>query len=287
MRYCIRAYSEAAAPNERRARLNIADLYDTLGRPDDARALYEEAITIGPDNWSNYYGYGQFLFLNGRLDEAPAHLEKAAELNPNAPGPIAFLGFVALSGGDLGGARDYYERAVTLKDDARARKWLGLVYYYDGAFDQALEHWRRVLEQAPRDPSAHTNVADALRQQGHLDEARDLYLAGLALYDEAIVRNPADDDARALRALAHAALGKCSQARTELAAVLSRHTADPHFLRYAAVGAGRCHQMDWATDLVLESISAGNVVDVRFDPDLAIVREDPRVRRPLGLLGAL
>ena len=52
-----------------------------------------------------------------------------------------------------------------------------------------------------------------------------------------------------------------------------------------AVAAGRCGLTDWGADLVLQSIGAGNVVGIWFDPDLAGVRLDPRVRRPLELIG--
>jgi hypothetical protein len=68
--------------------------------------------------------------------------------------------------------------------------------------------------------------------------------------------------------------------------VLETHPGNPAFLYYGALAASRCHLDDWASDLVLESIGAGNVAGIWFDPDLAKIRLDPRVRRPLELIGS-
>jgi hypothetical protein len=68
--------------------------------------------------------------------------------------------------------------------------------------------------------------------------------------------------------------------------VLEDHPGDPVFLYYGALTAARCRLDEWARELVLESVGAGNVVSIWFDPDLETVRRDPRVRRPLDLIGS-
>jgi tetratricopeptide (TPR) repeat protein len=272
------------APGDYASRRNAADLYEMLGRNEDAEEIYGSLVEEQPLHWINHYWYGRFLYRTGKLKAAAVYLERARDLHPDAVGPVTLLGFCHLASGDLDQARQEFERALSLSSSpARASAWL--IHYYAGEFDRALEHWLQVLEAEPERPTSHMEVADALRQLGRTSEAKRHYQHALELYANAIELEP-EDELVAQRAQVLGAIGRCAEARTELEPILARHPGNPDFLYYGALTAGRCRLDDWASELVLESIGAGNVVGIWFDPDLARVRLDPRVRRPLELIGS-
>ncbi len=272
------------APGDYASRRNAADLYETLAREGEAEEIYERLVSDQPLHWNNHYWYGGFLYRSGNLKAAAAALERAKELSPEAEPPVTLLGFCHLASGDLGKARAEFEGALSLSPGPRSRKRLGLVHYYAGEFESALSQWSQVLEAEPDQPTAHMEIADALRQLGRSSEAADHYREALALYAKAIEGTPTDE-LRAQRAQVLAAVGRCGESRKQIEPILDENPANPDFLYYGALTAGRCGLNDWAADLVLRSIGAGNVVGIWFDPDLARVRLDPRVRRPLELIG--
>jgi len=272
------------APGDFGSRRNAADLYETLGRGREAEKIYEKLVADQPFYWNNHYWYGGFLYRSGNLKAAAVSLERARELEPSADEPVTLLGFYHLARGDLERAEREFERALSLSPEPRSRKRLGLVHYYAGKFDRALAQWSQVLEAEPELATAHMEVADALRQLGRAREADDRYRIALERYAKAIALEPSDE-LRAQRAQVLAALYRCGEARREMEPVLERNRRNPDFLYYGALAAARCRLDDRASELVLESIGAGNVAGIWFDPDLARVRLDPRVRRPLELIG--
>ena len=52
----------------------------------------------------------------------------------------------------------------------------GLIIY-----DEAIEHWRRVLEITPDNASAYTNLGAAFAESGRLAEAQTMYERALAI----------------------------------------------------------------------------------------------------------
>jgi tetratricopeptide (TPR) repeat protein len=271
------------APGDYASRRNAADLYETLGRDREAEEIYAGLVAEQPRHANNHFWYGGFLYRRGNLKAAAVSLERAIELAPEAEPPLTLLGFCHLSGGDLEGARKMFERALELSPEPRARQRLGLVHYYAHEFDRSLELWSQVLSAEPEKAASHADVADALRQLGRASEARDHYHAALELYEKT---SGMETEARAQRAQVLAAAGRCREAKSGMETALAEHPGDPVFLYYGALTAARCRLDDWAAELVLDSIGAGNVVGIWFDPDLETVRRDPRVRRPLELIGS-
>jgi tetratricopeptide (TPR) repeat protein len=271
------------APGDYASRRNAADLYETLGRKAEAEEIYEQLVADQPLHWNNHYWYGGFLYRSGNLKAAAVSLERARALAPEAEPPVTLLGFCHLASGDLEDARRGFEKALELRPEPRARQRVGLVHYYAHEFDRALELWSHVLSAEPESAAAHADVADALRQLGRLSEAQSHYREALELYERA---PGLETEAQAQRAQVLAAAGRCREAKGEMERVLKNHPGDPVFLYYGALTAARCRLDEWAAALVIESIGAGNVVSIWFDPDLETVRRDPRVRRPLELIGS-
>jgi tetratricopeptide (TPR) repeat protein len=56
-----------------------------VGNLDQAIKLYKQAVALDPLRTNSYSAMGYLLFVAGRFDEAQAALQKALDLNPQAP----------------------------------------------------------------------------------------------------------------------------------------------------------------------------------------------------------
>ena len=271
----------ALAPGNDVTCRNIAGLYASLGRHADAEAMYQRAIALRPGLWRHHYEYGTYLFrLKGDVDGAERAFETAAALH-QGPAPLVLLGLVRLTRSDLDGAEQYFRRAQEISPLPATLYNLGLVNYYRGQYELALRNWRTVLESAPRDPGYRAAVADALRQLGRLDESKAELTEAVQLFRGEIEANQQDDETRAELAMALAALGNCTEALGSLDDVLARHPRSPLLAYYGAITASRCGDDERAAQLIVGALPSRDVLGVRFDPDLARVRQRPDVSAAL------
>jgi tetratricopeptide (TPR) repeat protein/TolB-like protein len=270
------------APGNDEACRSLADMYSGLGRNADAEEMFKHAIELRPSYWKNHFALGKFQWqYTGQLDSARFHLEKAIELHPEGFAPLVVMGSLYLTQGNLEEAESYFRKALERSANPFAYNNLGLVYYYRGQFDLALRNWEAILKDAPDKPLYQANVADALRQLHRTDEANDRYKQAIEKFRETLRQNPSDDKARASMAMALAAIGECNEAAAETRGVLTRHVGSTELAGYAAISVSRCGDLKWAKQIVLDSIATDNLLQIRYDPDLAKVRELPEVKTAL------
>jgi serine/threonine protein kinase/Tfp pilus assembly protein PilF len=272
------------APGNDAACRNIGYAYETLGRKSEATEMYEKAIALRPNYWENHYTFGTFLYLAvGNFKEARPHLVKASELYPDGDAPLIVLGLIDLSNGELASAENFFRKVLEKGPNVYALNNLGVVYYYRGKYDLALRTFQSLLQQAPDKALYQANVADAYRGMGENGKAKNHYLLAIQGFRAALIANPKDVRSRALMAMALSAIGRCEEARDETRSVLSEQEQSPDLAAYAAVTATRCGDSKWSTQIVLGAIAAKNVVDIRFHPDLELIRQVPEVKRALAV----
>ncbi|MEO6005767.1 MAG: tetratricopeptide repeat protein [Opitutus sp.] len=96
----------------------LGQLYLSEKKPDEAFAVYEEALKASPDHYGLLYGIGRAAAQTGKnLDRGEQALRRCLELTPGKgdPGPAAIhwrLGNIAESRGDPAAARTAYEAAL-------------------------------------------------------------------------------------------------------------------------------------------------------------------------------
>jgi Flp pilus assembly protein TadD len=127
VRAAVEAFERACelAPTAARYRSDLGAAQLAAGSARDAVASFEAAARAAPDDPVVLGNLGYALSLSDRLDEALTTLRRAAAM----PGRTATiednLGLVLLRRGDRSGAREAFQRAVTLApDDPRARTHL-------------------------------------------------------------------------------------------------------------------------------------------------------------------
>jgi serine/threonine-protein kinase len=260
-----------------------AGFYADLGRHENAQRLYESALALRPGSWRIQYDAGRYqLVFRGNLEAARRHMERAAALHPSGDAPKQVLGLIDLKQGRLDAAEAFFREILRISpEDTTARYNIGWVEYYRGRFELARSSWQEALERAPEHPSYHAAVGDALRHLGDEALARVHYLRALALYRDLLELSPSNDEAASELSTLLAVLGECAEAEGVMAPVLARSPESFEFSTRGAYVFGRCGSLEEAKELALKSIARGDVARIRFDPDLARLREIPEVLRTL------
>ncbi|MFQ5720354.1 MAG: tetratricopeptide repeat protein [Acidobacteriota bacterium] len=92
-------------------------VYGTLGRPDDALAALENAVRLDPKNLDASLDLVAEHVRRSHLDKARAVLDGLEKTYPDSAAVIAARGAVARRAGDADGAREAFNRALSI--DAR------------------------------------------------------------------------------------------------------------------------------------------------------------------------
>lgn len=145
----------------------------TIGRPDEAVAVWRQGLALEPDSALLKSHLGETLCADkdSCQREGLALLRQAVELGAENKTRDALAAALALTG-DSAGARRQYEAVLAADgDDAVAHVNLGLLLDASGARDEARNHYRRALRDRDQRAVAHADWGNSLLAQGRLDEA--------------------------------------------------------------------------------------------------------------------
>ena len=121
--------------NPRRYFAPLANEFRKSGDLDQAILICQEFLPQQPGHMSGHIVYGQALFETGRIDEARGVFETALSLDPENLIALRHLGDIAARQGDPTSARRWYERV--LEADPRNEEIQGLLASLDGASTEA------------------------------------------------------------------------------------------------------------------------------------------------------
>ncbi|MEM7057046.1 MAG: TonB-dependent receptor [Pseudomonadota bacterium] len=131
-----------------------AELELTLGNRGTAQEAAETSLSLA----ETALGRAILGFANlatGDRDAAKEAFQKAILLDDNAPLPRLGLGLALVNEGDLESGRREMETAAALDPQrAQLRGWLGRAYLQEGLSEKALAQFRLAQEQDPDDPTA-------------------------------------------------------------------------------------------------------------------------------------
>ena len=120
-----------------------AALLDALGRTDDARHGYLDALAAAPDHADTLNGLGAQLYRTGYHSAARTTYTQAVRCHPTEPIGHVNLANLLLEDGDLPAARRHYELALQIAPDfPEAHQGLGNVLMVCGELAEAQHHWR-------------------------------------------------------------------------------------------------------------------------------------------------
>lgn len=129
-------------PGMRDAHLQLAMLYDVMGRYEQSDEVYREATKRFPKDAELFAEWGTTLILRKRWKEAEGVLGKALALQPKDPTITSDLAFVLLK---LGRAKE------------------------------SVQHYEQAFKLGQSDPNVRRQYADALASVGDLERAEKIY----------------------------------------------------------------------------------------------------------------
>ncbi len=95
----IETYQKAMAisPSDAGLHNNLGSIYANMGKVDDAKAEFQKAADLDPTHASNYYyNLGVVMVNQGKMDDAAVALKKATEIDPNNANAFYWYGMALL-----------------------------------------------------------------------------------------------------------------------------------------------------------------------------------------------
>ncbi|TCS33533.1 Tfp pilus assembly protein PilF [Paucimonas lemoignei] len=178
---CCALRNEAAASGSPITHGGIADIYPTLqaalgyhqgGRLAEAEALYQQALTLSPDNFDALHLLGVLMHHTGRHARAVELIEQALTRQPDFAEAHSNLGEAWRALGRLENAEASYRRALSMKPEyAQAHYNLGLTLHAQGRQDEAIGAFQHALQINPQYPDALLALTRLFQSAGELKKA--------------------------------------------------------------------------------------------------------------------
>ena len=137
-------------------------------RIEDARTV--KPVTVG-GSAREHLEAGRQLLVNGAYNEAVTELSTAVSLDPKLTEAHNLLGIAFDKKGFSDRAKDSFERAVKLEEDAETLNNLGFALYQRGNYRAAVDRLKRAAKLAPADERILNNLGLAYCRLGKIDEA--------------------------------------------------------------------------------------------------------------------
>lgn len=147
-----------------------AERFESVGvtRVEDARTL--KRVTSASSAREHLEAGREFL-LNGAYNEAVTELSMAVSLDPKLTEAHNLLGVAFDKKGFADRAKESFERAVKLEEDAETLNNLGFALYQNGNYRAAVDRLKRAAKLAPADERILNNLGLAYCRLGKIDEA--------------------------------------------------------------------------------------------------------------------
>lgn len=273
------AYVEALRLNSNNvaAMLALADVYRLQQRTDQAEGLLRNALGLQPGNWHAYSSLAYFYFKRGEYARAAEQYYAVLGIDDtNHTGLIGLAGSLMLDG-DFENAAPVFARAIDIRPDPVTYNNLGLMHYYLGEYDAAVEALRSGLEIAANDHLMWVTLGDVLAAAGREEEAIAAYQRGKELVDVELGVNPNDPSLLMDVAWIQAVFGNEQAARKHIARAREITPDDPYTSYYEGLILARYGEEEAALDALEQAVADGySVTMLAAEPLLASFHDHPR-----------
>jgi len=251
--------------------------YQHLGRPLEAENILRRATDAHPGNARAFNSLGVFHFQKGRFDEAATQYEYAAALRPDEAKYVTNLASAYMMQGNFTSAATYFQRAIEIRPTKNAYSNLGLMQFYSGDYDAAIESQRAAVELQPNDCNARANLGDTLWAAGRLPEAQQALQEAEAMAARALEVNPNDPFTILDMAWIKVGLREHDEARRFIERAMELMPDDPYVHYYEGIIYNRMGNSSQAFVSLRTAVESGfPKVFLAGDPNLANLRGDSR-----------
>ncbi len=270
------AYLRALAndPSNVAALTGLGRTYQRLNRLDEAEASLRKAADIHPGDASALTNLGGYLYQTGRFAEAATQYEYLVALEPENTRAISNLASSYMLMGDFLAAAAAFERALEVAPTKTTYSNLGMLYYYLGDLDAAIETHRKAVSLQPNDYLAKSNLGDALWIAGAKDEARQEFQTARTLALGALDVNPNDPLTLMDLAWIQASLDEHDAADELIAKAIRLQPNDPYVYYIEGLMRNRQGKTPEALDAFEKAVEKGySEIMLAGDPNLSNLRD--------------
>jgi Flp pilus assembly protein TadD len=149
-----------------------AERFESVGvtKIEDANTQGEKRVSSA-NSAREHLEAGRELLLQERYSEAVSELTMAVSLDPKLTEAHNLLGVAYDKKGFADRAKDSFERAVKLDEDAETLNNLGFSLYQNGNYRAAIDRLKRAAKLAPNDERILNNLGLAYCRIGKVEEA--------------------------------------------------------------------------------------------------------------------
>lgn len=161
--------------------------YRQQGRPDQARALYEQILSRHEDHPDALHLLGLLAYEANDWDLAQTYLKRAIVTHPEVPEFYNTYGVILAASGRIDQALSAYTQATVLRPAyTDAYNNMALALSIQGNQSKAVSFLRLALEYAPDSAVTYYNLGNTLRHMASDNEAIDHYQQALRLKPDLI-----------------------------------------------------------------------------------------------------
>lgn len=257
--------------------LALANVYRLQQRTEQAEGLLRNALGLQPGNWHAYSALAHFYFKQGAYALAAEQYEAVLAIDDRNESGLYGLGASLMLVGDFEGAAPVFARTIDVRPDATTYNNLGLMHYYLGEHDAAIEAIRSGLELVPNDHLMWASLGDVLVAAGRQDEAGAAYQRAKELVDIELGVNPNDPSLLMDVAWIQAMLGDEQAARKNIERARDITPDDPYTSYYQGLIRARYGETEAALDALEQAVADGySVTILKAEPLLASLHDHPR-----------
>ena len=255
-----------------------AGIYERVGDRDQARATYDEAIALRPDDWAIIANAGGFYYDQLDFETAVSYFRRLVELRPEPAWAWSNLGGALYRNGEADEARIALERSVAIGPTYEGLSNLGTLEFYEGNYPNAVPLIEQALAIDDSDWQVWNNLAESLRfGGGDTDRISRAYRRTAELAGEDLEAGSGGPYLELVVISALAAGGRADRARERLSAFDTGRIDAPGLMFVLAAVWEDLGDRDPALDWLQRAVEGGYpATEIESYPGFAALREDPR-----------
>lgn len=140
-----------------------------------AEIVLKRALALNAQDGLAHAGYGTYLLVMGRLEEAIGEFSRELKINPLASSTAFNIGASLMRAGRLDQAIARMKDLIEAEGDHPHNQWiLGQALFLNGEHKTGIERLRRAVEQSKRNPMILSGLGWVLAMDGQTIEAEDI-----------------------------------------------------------------------------------------------------------------